>query len=120
MQNFLRCALRAPYGGHGPPILNPPFMCKMDYFVKNLCLNQEKSVILSFLIGCFRKKWRSKMLVLTRRKEEAIIIGDDIKVSVLEICGNQVKLGIQAPKEITVYRDELYLRIQKGLPETSE
>ncbi|MBN2059010.1 MAG: carbon storage regulator CsrA [Deltaproteobacteria bacterium] len=51
------------------------------------------------------------MLVLTRKLEESITIGDSIKVSVLEIKGNQVKLGISAPKGITINRTEIYENI---------
>ena len=53
------------------------------------------------------------MLALTRKKGESIMIGNNIKVSILEVRGDQVKLGIAAPKEIPVYRDEVYLQIQK-------
>jgi carbon storage regulator len=52
------------------------------------------------------------MLVLTRKSDEKITIGDDILVSVLEIKGSQVKLGIEAPKGIAVHRSEIYERIQ--------
>ena len=47
------------------------------------------------------------MLILTRRKYESILIGNDIKVTVIEVMGGQVKLGIEAPKEIHVVREEL-------------
>lgn len=53
------------------------------------------------------------MLVLTRKTNESIIIGDDVKVTVVEIKGEQVKLGISAPKRISVHREEVYLEIQK-------
>lgn len=53
------------------------------------------------------------MLVLSRRLGETLIIGDDIKITVLGISGNQVRLGIAAPKEVTVHREEVYLRIQE-------
>ncbi|ACJ34933.1 carbon storage regulator CsrA [Anoxybacillus flavithermus] len=52
------------------------------------------------------------MLVLTRKLKEAIQIGDDIEVVVLAIDGDQVKLGIRAPKHIDVHRKEIYLAIQ--------
>ncbi|MGD6871033.1 carbon storage regulator CsrA [Sutcliffiella horikoshii] len=53
------------------------------------------------------------MLVLTRKKDEAIKIGDDIEITVLSINGDQVKLGIQAPKHIEIHRKEIYLSIQE-------
>lgn len=52
------------------------------------------------------------MLILTRRVDEALLIGDDVTITVLEIRGNQVRLGINAPREITVHREEVYERIQ--------
>jgi len=53
------------------------------------------------------------MLVLSRRLDETLIIGDDIKITVLGISGNQVRLGIAAPKEVSVHREEVYLRIKE-------
>ena len=53
------------------------------------------------------------MLILTRKVGESIAIGDDIQVSVVEIKGTQVKLGILAPKDVTVHREEIYLKIQE-------
>lgn len=51
------------------------------------------------------------MLVLTRRCNETIVIADDIEVKVLKIQGNQVHLGIDAPRSVTVYREEVYRRV---------
>ena len=51
------------------------------------------------------------MLVLTRKSGEKITIGDDIVVTVLEIKGSQVKLGIEAPRSVQVYREELYQKL---------
>ena len=53
------------------------------------------------------------MLVLTRRHNESIMIGDSVEVIVVEVKGDQVKLGIRAPKNIKVHRKEVYLAIQK-------
>ena len=53
------------------------------------------------------------MLVLTRKLGESIAIGDDIKVSIIEIKGKQVRLGIQAPQHTAVHREEIFQRIQE-------
>ena len=53
------------------------------------------------------------MLALSRKKNEALVINNDIEVTILEIKGEQVKIGISAPKEVPIYRKELYIQIQK-------
>ena len=53
------------------------------------------------------------MLVLTRKSNQSIMIGDDIEVSVLSIMGEKVRIGIQAPRTIPVFRKEVYLEIQQ-------
>mgnify|MGYP003345709118 CR=1 FL=1 len=52
------------------------------------------------------------MLILTRRVGETLVIGDDVNVTVLGVRGNQVRLGVNAPKEVAVHREEIYQRIQ--------
>ena len=53
------------------------------------------------------------MLVLTRKSNQSIMIGDEIEVSVLSVLGEKVRVGIQAPRDIPVYRKEVYLEIQQ-------
>jgi carbon storage regulator len=54
------------------------------------------------------------MLVLARRQDESLVIGDDIKITVLNICKNQIKLGIEAPEDVIINRDEVYKKDQVG------
>lgn len=54
------------------------------------------------------------MLALSRKKNEALVINNNIEITVLEVKGEQVKLGISAPKEVPVYRKEVYVQIQEA------
>jgi len=52
------------------------------------------------------------MLILTRRVGETLMVGDDVTITVLGVKGNQVRIGINAPKDVPVHREEIYLRIK--------
>lgn len=58
------------------------------------------------------------MLALSRKQGESIMIGNDIEISILEVKGDQVKVGISAPKSVPVYRKEIYVQIQEANRET--
>ena len=58
------------------------------------------------------------MLILTRRVGESLMVGDDITVTVLGVKGNQVRIGVNAPKDVAVHREEIYNRIQDDEPGT--
>jgi len=63
------------------------------------------------------------MLILTRRVGETVMIGDDVTITVLGVKGNQVRVGISAPKHVAVHREEIYERIkreQQGVGETAD
>ena len=53
------------------------------------------------------------MLILTRKVGESVLIGNDISITILSVRGNQVKLGVEAPKEVSVHREEIYQRIKQ-------
>ena len=60
------------------------------------------------------------MLALSRKKDEAIVINNNIEVTVLEVKGDHVKLGISAPKSVLIYRKEVYLQIQESNRESAD
>ena len=60
------------------------------------------------------------MLALSRKKNEALVIDNKIEVTILEIKGDQVKVGISAPKEVPIYRKEVYLQIQEANKQSME
>ncbi|MFU2046958.1 carbon storage regulator CsrA [Avibacterium gallinarum] len=53
------------------------------------------------------------MLILTRKIGESLLIGDEISITILSVRGNQIKVGVNAPKEVSVYREEIYQRMKK-------
>ena len=53
------------------------------------------------------------MLVLSRKKDQAIMLGDNIEITIIDILGDQVKMGINAPKNVSIYRKELFIEIQE-------
>ena len=60
------------------------------------------------------------MLILTRKVNESLIVGDDITITVLGVKGNQVRIGVDAPKDVAVYREEIYQRIADKPDEEGE
>ena len=60
------------------------------------------------------------MLALSKKKDEAVIINDDIEITIIEIKGDQVKIGISAPKSVPIYRKEVYMQIQNANKEAAQ
>jgi carbon storage regulator len=62
------------------------------------------------------------MLVLTRKKHQSIMVGDNIEISILDVVGDKVRIGIEAPRDVSVYRKEVFIEINaaaEGLPQAS-
>lgn len=64
--------------------------------------------------------WRLFMLALARKVNQSIVIGNDIEVTILEIKGDQIKIGIDAPKSVPIYRKEIYVQIQEENKQAAE
>lgn len=60
------------------------------------------------------------MLILTRRIGEALMVGNDVSITVLGVKGNQVRLGIDAPKDVAVHREEIFQKIQDNEPQSKD
>lgn len=60
------------------------------------------------------------MLILTRRIGEALMVGNDVSITVLGVKGNQVRLGIDAPKDVAVHREEIFNKIKDGEPDPKD
>jgi carbon storage regulator len=60
------------------------------------------------------------MLILSRRTDESIVIGDEVTITILSVKGKQVRIGITAPADVSVHREEIYQRIQSGESVTDE
>ena len=63
---------------------------------------------------CRQERQVCRMLALSRKKNEAIIISNNVEVTILEVKGDQVKIGITAPKDVPIYRKEVYVQIQEA------
>ena len=83
-----------------------------------------KIIRLDFLFTIYlmqkNRRMVSRMLALSRKKDEAVIINDDIEITIIEIKGDQVKIGISAPKSVPIYRKEVYMQIQNANKEAAQ
>ena len=70
--------------------------------------------------GLFLRQGGRGVLVLTRKSNQSIMIGDDIEISVLAVMGEKVRIGIEAPRAVPVFRREVYVEIQEEDDETGE
>ena len=110
----------------------PSDLTKMTCNLKApIIVNMERSSLpvmkiirLDFLFTIYlmqkNRRMVSRMLALSRKKDEAVIINDDIEITIIEIKGDQVKIGISAPKSVPIYRKEVYMQIQNANKEAAQ
>jgi len=77
----------------------------------------DSGVVVGFFVNDFRYQGVTRMLILSRRTDESIVIGDEVTITILSVKGKQVRIGITAPPDVSVHREEIYQRIQAGDPE---
>lgn len=104
--------------------LKAPIIVNMDTMkgTQLIAGNEDYQVSFLFTIYLMQKNRRmvSRMLALSRKKDEAVIINDDIEITIIEIKGDQVKIGISAPKSVPIYRKEVYMQIQNANKEAAQ
>ena len=66
------------------------------------------------MISCSPERRVNNMLALSRKKGEALVVNNNVEITILEVKGDQVKIGITAPKEVPIYRKEVYMQIQEA------
>jgi len=72
--------------------------------------------VLDWVNGVNKNKRATQLLILSRRTDESIVIGDEVTITILSVKGKQVRIGITAPPDVAVHREEIYQRIQSGEP----
>ena len=102
--------------------LKAPIIVNMDTMKGTQLIAGNEDYQVRFLIYLMQKNRRmvSRMLALSRKKDEAVIINDDIEITIIEIKGDQVKIGISAPKSVPIYRKEVYMQIQNANKEAAQ
>ena len=102
--------------------LKAPIIVNMDTMKGTQLIAGNEDYQVRFTIYLMQKNRRmvSRMLALSRKKDEAVIINDDIEITIIEIKGDQVKIGISAPKSVPIYRKEVYMQIQNANKEAAQ